>query len=79
MSDFTKTHTYSSLSRPQKLSVETVKSYLDYFERALDSKNRLTIPAELRHEFEGGEVVITRGFGQYLHIYKQPSRTQYPN
>ena len=41
----------------------------DYFERKLDDKNRLTIPAELRHEFEGGEVVITRGFGQYLHIY----------
>ena len=34
MSDFTKTHTYSSLSRPQKLSVETTKTYLDYFERA---------------------------------------------
>lgn len=34
MSDFTKTHTYRSLSRPQKLSAETVKDYLDYFERA---------------------------------------------
>lgn len=34
MSDFTKTHTYSSLSRPQKLSVETIKAYLDYFQRA---------------------------------------------
>lgn len=34
LSDFTKTHTYSSLSRPQKLSVETTKAYLDYFERA---------------------------------------------
>ena len=34
MSDFTKTHTYSSLSRPQKLSVETTKAYIDYFERA---------------------------------------------
>lgn len=34
MSDFTKTHTYSSLSRPQKLSVETTKAYLDYFQRA---------------------------------------------
>lgn len=34
MSDFTKTHTYSSLSRPQKLSLETTKAYLDYFQRA---------------------------------------------
>lgn len=34
LSDFTKTHTYSSLSRPQKLSVDTTKTYLDYFERA---------------------------------------------
>lgn len=34
MSDFTKTHTYGSLSRPQKLSTETVKAYLDYFQRA---------------------------------------------
>jgi MraZ protein len=41
----------------------------DYFERKLDEKNRLTIPAELQHEFEGGEVVVTRGFGKYLHIY----------
>lgn len=42
---------------------------LDYFTRALDDKNRLTIPAELRHEFEGGEVIITRGFKNYLHLY----------
>lgn len=34
MSGFTKTHTYSSLSRPQKLSIDTTKAYLDYFERA---------------------------------------------
>ena len=34
MADFTKTHTYSSLARPQKLSVDTVKSYLDYFAKA---------------------------------------------
>lgn len=43
---------------------------LDYFERKLDDKRRLTIPAELRAEFAGG-VVITRGFGEYLHIYPQ--------
>lgn len=34
MADFTKTHTYSSLGRPQKLSVDTVKIYLDYFAKA---------------------------------------------
>ena len=41
---------------------------LDYFERKLDDKNRLTVPAELREEFESG-LVITRGFKNYLHIY----------
>lgn len=34
MSDFTRTHTYSSLARPQKLSVDSVKAYLEYFEKA---------------------------------------------
>lgn len=41
---------------------------VDYFERKLDDKRRLTIPAELRDEFAGG-VVITRGFQNYLHLY----------
>jgi MraZ protein len=41
---------------------------VDYFERKLDEKRRLTIPAELRHEFANG-VVVTRGFGKYLHLY----------
>jgi MraZ protein len=41
---------------------------VDYFERRLDDKRRLTIPAELRAEFAGG-VVITRGFKTYLHLY----------
>ena len=41
---------------------------LDYFERKLDDKRRLTIPAELREEFASG-VVLTRGFGTYLHMY----------
>jgi MraZ protein len=40
----------------------------DYFERRLDDKRRLTIPAELRHEFASG-VVLTRGFQKYLHLY----------
>ena len=41
---------------------------VDYFERKLDDKRRLTIPAELREEFLSG-VVLTRGFGKYLHLY----------
>lgn len=41
---------------------------VDYFDRKLDEKRRLTIPAELRHEFASG-VVVTRGFGKYLHLY----------
>lgn len=41
---------------------------VDYFERKLDDKRRLTIPAELRGEFESG-VVVTQGFGKYLHLY----------
>jgi MraZ protein len=42
---------------------------MDYFERKLDDKNRLTVPAELRREFEGGKVIVTRGFKNYLHLY----------
>jgi len=42
----------------------------DYFERKLDDKNRLTIPVELREQLKSG-VVITRGFGRYLHLYSQ--------
>ena len=41
---------------------------VDYFQRKLDEKRRLTIPAELRSEFASG-VIITRGFQKYLHIY----------
>lgn len=41
---------------------------VDYFERKLDDKRRLTIPAELRDELASG-VVLTRGFGKYLHLY----------
>jgi len=40
----------------------------DYFERKLDDKRRLSIPAELRAEFKSG-VVITKGFKNYLHLY----------
>jgi MraZ protein len=41
---------------------------VDYFERRLDDKRRLTIPVELRAEFSSG-VVLTRGFQNYLHLY----------
>lgn len=41
---------------------------VDYFERRLDDKRRLTVPSELREEFLSG-VVITRGFDTYLHLY----------
>jgi predicted AAA+ superfamily ATPase len=34
LSDFTKTHTYRSLGKPQDLSVDTVKTYLEYFYKA---------------------------------------------
>lgn len=40
----------------------------DYFERKLDDKRRLTIPTDIRTEFASG-VVVTRGFGSYLHLY----------
>lgn len=40
----------------------------DYFERKLDDKRRLSVPAELRAEFASG-VVVTRGFKKYLHLY----------
>ena len=43
---------------------------VDYFERKLDDKRRLTIPAELRSEFKSG-VVVTKGFGTYLHMYSE--------
>lgn len=41
---------------------------VDYFERKLDDKRRLTIPPELREKFVSG-AVVTRGFGKYLHLY----------
>ena len=41
---------------------------VDYFERRLDDKRRLTIPTELRNEFASG-VVVSRGFKKYLHVY----------
>ena len=44
---------------------------MNNFRRKLDDKNRLTIPAELRHEFEGGTVILAPGFHNYLHLYSE--------
>ena len=41
---------------------------IDYFERKLDDKRRVTVPPELRDIFANG-AVVTRGFGKYLHLY----------
>jgi MraZ protein len=41
---------------------------VDYFQRKLDEKRRLTIPSELHAEFASG-IVVTRGFKKYLHLY----------
>lgn len=54
--------------KPRSTIQKKVMATVDYFERKLDDKRRLTIPAELRHEFAGG-VVVTRGFKDYLHLY----------
>lgn len=43
---------------------------MDYFERKLDDKNRLTIPTELRAEL-GSEVTLARGFDQAIHLYPE--------
>ena len=48
---------------------------IDYFERKLDDKRRLTVPSELREEFLSG-VVLSRGFGKYLHLYPKSVWTQ---
>lgn len=52
----------------KQLTNKGAMATLDYFERKLDSKRRLTIPTELRGKFSSG-AVITRGFGEYLHLY----------
>jgi len=56
-------------ARPHhKQTLTKIMATLDYFQRKLDDKRRLTIPAEVRAEFASG-VVVTRGFGRYLHLY----------
>ncbi|HSW80268.1 MAG TPA: hypothetical protein VLG47_05820 [Candidatus Saccharimonadales bacterium] len=43
---------------------------VDYFERKLDDKRRVTMPAEIRDEFASG-VVVTKGYRKYLHLYSK--------
>jgi len=54
---------YESLNRAQQKT-------MDYFERKLDEKNRLTIPKQLRAEF-GDNIIITPGFKNYIHVYPE--------
>jgi MraZ protein len=61
------TTTTIKITKTEAAEDKTMAS-VDYFQRKLDDKRRLTIPAELRNEVSSG-VVITRGFGQYLHLY----------
>lgn len=75
MGNTTKTNiTTNSKKQPTrskaKKQAEDTNRRMDYFERKLDDKHRLTIPTELRTEFASG-VVLTRGFGAYLHLYPQ--------
>jgi MraZ protein len=44
-------------------------------EHSLDDKNRLTLPAKLRTDFEDG-VVVTRGLDGCLHAYPRPAWAQ---
>jgi MraZ protein len=59
---------YAPKIKTKPLTINIKDGLVDYFERKLDDKRRLTIPAELRAEFASG-VVITRGFQNYLHLY----------
>jgi len=63
---------YQNSTQPSKIKTTSLKrmATIDYFERKLDDKKRLTIPAELRAEFASG-VVVTRGFKKYLHLYSK--------
>jgi MraZ protein len=54
--------------KPLQFNFKGTMGTVDYFERRLDDKRRLTIPTELRDKFLSG-AVVTRGFGNYLHLY----------
>jgi len=64
-------HKATKDNKNKKLTSYLTTQYMaqvDYFQRKLDDKRRLTIPTELRSEFAGG-VIVTRGFQKYLHVY----------
>jgi MraZ protein len=63
-----KTNNYTLKNNSSNSLRKGTVAQVDYFERRLDDKRRLTIPSELREEFISG-VVLTRGFGNYLHLY----------
>jgi MraZ protein len=44
---------------------------MNNFERKLDDKKRLTIPVEVRPEFTGGYLVLTKGYDNTLALYSQ--------
>ena len=44
---------------------------MNNFERKLDDKKRLTIPVEVRGEFEDGYIVLTKGFDNTLALYSK--------
>jgi MraZ protein len=51
---------------------------MDYFERKLDEKRRMTIPPKLSDEFKSG-VVITQSLNgeKYLHLYSKDVWNRY--
>jgi len=59
----------SNLEKQKPQNKNNYMAAIDSFERRLDDKNRLTIPAELRAELDEGQIVLTRGFGRYIHMY----------
>lgn len=58
----------TQVKNQKPLAIFNGMANIDYFERKLDDKRRLSIPAELRAEFKSG-AVVTRGFKNYLHLY----------
>lgn len=62
------TKTKTPLIKNKKIYSKGGRASVDYFERKLDDKRRVSIPTELRSEFASG-IVITRGFDRYLHVY----------
>jgi len=66
--NWSKKHTSKTPKNINTILKKGMMSKVDFFERKLDDKRRLTIPSLAREEFASG-IVITRGFGKYLHFY----------